>query len=530
MTATQTPVVKPRRSFLNLADQTPASRDRYVDFLRAFSILVVVLGHWLVTVVYWKNGRLVGVNALEKIPALWLATWLLQVMPLFFFVGGFSNLVTLDSLNRKGGTYSGFVSTRAARLLKPTAIFLAVWIPISIVLDVFFNLNVRAFELSMKLLTAPLWFLGVYLIMIGMAPKMLKIHRRFGRGALATMALGAVVVDVLGIWLELPFIGALNYLFIWLFAHQLGFFYADGSLLRLGRKAFLAMAAGGLGGLVLLTQVADYSPNMVFNVHGRSNTNPPTVCILVLTIWQVGLAMLLRDPVSKVLARRKPWAGVIALNGLMMTMFLWHMTAAVIIAAAVYPLGFPGPEAGTPLWWALRPVWVAMLAGTLLVLVMVFGRYERGRPKREAASAPGSQPDTVRLPLTRGQQVATVLGLVYCILGFIGFATASFGGFASADGNALFGFTMNPLQSLIHLVVGWSLLNAGNAGARRARSAAWQAVALLAVLGLAGILFLGANPSFNVIAVNRAISVLHLLSAAGAAGALLVKRRVSVPA
>ncbi|HEX2149985.1 MAG TPA: acyltransferase, partial [Actinomycetota bacterium] len=303
MTASKTYVGKPRPSFLDLADQTPASRDRYVDFLRAFSICIVVLGHWLVTVVYWKDGRLVGVNALEVIQGLWLTTWLLQVMPLFFFVGGFSNLVTLDSLARKGGNYSDFVSRRAARLLKPTAVFLAVWLPISIVLDVFFNLNVRAFELSMKLLTAPLWFLGVYLIMIGMAPKMLKIHRRYGRNALITMAAGAVVVDVLGIYLEVPFVGALNYLFIWLFAHQLGFFYADGSLLRLGRKAYLAMAAGGLGSLVLLTTVADYSSNMVFNVHGRSNTNPPTICILVLTVWQVGLAMLLREPVSRVLAR-----------------------------------------------------------------------------------------------------------------------------------------------------------------------------------------------------------------------------------
>jgi len=341
----------------------------------------------------------------------------------------------------------------------------------------------------------------------------------------------ATVVDVLGIWLDVPFVGAFNYLFIWLFAHQLGFFYADGSLLRLGRKVYLSMAAGGLGGLVLLTQVADYSPNMVFNVHGRSNTYPPTICILILTIWQVGLAMLLRDPVSKVLARRKPWARVIALNGLMMTMFLWHMTAAVIIAAAVYPLGFPGPAAGTPLWWALRPVWVAMLAATLLVLVLVFGRYERGRPKRKAAaSAAAPKPDTARRPLTRAQQVATVLGLIYCILGFIGFATASFGGFASADGNALFGFTMNPLQSLIHLAVGWALLNAGNASSERARSAAWQAVALLAVLGLAGIAFLEANPGFNVIAVNRAISVLHLLSASCAAGAMLAKRRVGASA
>src|SRR6516162_6498159 len=31
-----------------LADRTPASRNRYVDFLRAASMLVVTVGHWLV--------------------------------------------------------------------------------------------------------------------------------------------------------------------------------------------------------------------------------------------------------------------------------------------------------------------------------------------------------------------------------------------------------------------------------------------------------------------------------------------------
>jgi fucose 4-O-acetylase-like acetyltransferase len=30
-----------------LASRTPDTRDRYVDFLRAASILAVVLGHWI---------------------------------------------------------------------------------------------------------------------------------------------------------------------------------------------------------------------------------------------------------------------------------------------------------------------------------------------------------------------------------------------------------------------------------------------------------------------------------------------------
>lgn len=423
-----------RPSFLELARQTPAERDRYVDFLRALSIYVVVLGHWLVTVVYWKDGRLVGINALEVIPGLWLTTWVLQVMPLFFIVGGFSNFVTLDSIARKGGNYTDFVYQRASRLLKPTAVLLAIWLPLSIALELFFDLNPRAYERSMMLLTAPLWFLGVYLIMIGLAPKMLKIHRSYGRAALATMAIGAVAVDLLGIHLKVPLIGALNYLFVWLFAHQLGFFFADGSLLRLSRRAYLAMAAGGLLGLVVLTTWGGYSSNMVLIVYRRSNTNPPTLCIVVLTIWQLGLAMLLRDPISRILARRRPWAGVIALNAMMMTMFLWHMTAAVIIAVFAYPRGFPGPPAGTALWWILRPVWVAMLIVVLPALVAIFGRYERGRTskRKQVRSVPAADAAArTPVPLTRAERTATVLGLVYCVLGFVGFATASFGAIAA---------------------------------------------------------------------------------------------------
>lgn len=108
-----------RRPFLALAEKTPASRDRYVDFLRAFSICVVVLGHWLIASVYLKDGEVSGVNALHVVPGIWMATWILQVMPVFFFVGGFANLVTLDSIGRRVGDYAEFISSRVERLLRP---------------------------------------------------------------------------------------------------------------------------------------------------------------------------------------------------------------------------------------------------------------------------------------------------------------------------------------------------------------------------------------------------------------------------
>ena len=53
-----------------LAHATPDERNRYVDFLRAASIAVVILGHWLAAAPYFDSaGELVPGNMLE------IASW-----------------------------------------------------------------------------------------------------------------------------------------------------------------------------------------------------------------------------------------------------------------------------------------------------------------------------------------------------------------------------------------------------------------------------------------------------------------------
>ena len=110
-----------------LADATPASRDRVVDFLRAASICAVVVGHWTIGIVWWQDGVLRTTSAIGVTSWLWLATWVLQVMPIFFFVGGFSNLVSLDAARRRGESDGSFVRSRAMRLLRPSLVFFIVW-------------------------------------------------------------------------------------------------------------------------------------------------------------------------------------------------------------------------------------------------------------------------------------------------------------------------------------------------------------------------------------------------------------------
>ena len=77
------------RRLREIAGRTPAERERYVDLLRAVAITLVVLGHWLIAVLdHDVAGRLRGHNALEDITWARPGTWLFQVMPLFFLVGG----------------------------------------------------------------------------------------------------------------------------------------------------------------------------------------------------------------------------------------------------------------------------------------------------------------------------------------------------------------------------------------------------------------------------------------------------------
>ncbi len=71
-----------------LAAATPAERNRYVDFLRAVSILAVITGHWLVATVYYVDGSFTGGKLTEVQPGTQWLTWIFQVMPIFFIVGG----------------------------------------------------------------------------------------------------------------------------------------------------------------------------------------------------------------------------------------------------------------------------------------------------------------------------------------------------------------------------------------------------------------------------------------------------------
>ena len=367
-----------------LVDATPASRDRFVDLLRALSIVVVVLWHWVFSVTHWTDaGRLTMPNPVGDVRLLWVATWLLQVMPLFFLVGGFSNLAAWDAARRRDGTAGAFLRSRLQRLFRPVAVYLAVWAAI--------DATARAIVADLpgvlhwgRVVFVPLWFLAVYAGVVLLVPATAWLHRH-GR-ELTIVGLGAAIAlaDLGRFRFDLEALGYANAALVFVFAHQLGYFWRDGRLNGTdaeARNRRWALVIGGLSALVVLTNLGVYPRSMVA-VRGEavSNMFPTTACIAALAVLQLGVVLSLRPAAERWLAHRSVWRVVVAANGVAMTVFTWHMTALVVAIGAFNALGGTLGDEATASWWATRPLWVLAPAAALAGLVAVFARFERPRP------------------------------------------------------------------------------------------------------------------------------------------------------
>lgn len=369
-----------------LTAATPADRNRYADFLRAASILVVVLGHWMMAVLWWEDGEITSQNLLLVVPSARILTWLLMVMPVFFIVGGFANARSWQGARSRGVTYGGWLSARARRMLRPAVVFVLVW---TVVPAAMVALGVRpeVARAAAHEISAPLWFLTIYLVAVATVPALAVAHHRFGPVAVVgVLALATLATDVAIYGVGVPGVGDFNYVFVWLAILELGFCWHDGSL-RSPRVAS-TLAAGGLAAMVFLVTVCGYPVSMV-NLSGdmRSNLFPPSLALLALGVMQAGLVGLTQPVMNHWLQRPKVWFTVALENRVVLTAYLWNMTA-VLLAAETVLRRLPSAEAGSPAYWAQRPIWLAACTIFLIPLVALFKRFERPTRVHEGSVSP----------------------------------------------------------------------------------------------------------------------------------------------
>jgi surface polysaccharide O-acyltransferase-like enzyme len=334
----------------------PPHRELSADLYRVVAVLMVVTGHWLVAAVTYRSGRFGYDEVLAELPWTQWLTWLFQVVPVFFVVGGYANAASWT--RRCGGdglSQRDWLRHRVVGIVGPATAYVVVLL-IAVATASQLGLDGSRLAMPMWVLALHLWFLPIYLGVVSLTPLAVAAHRRWGLKVPATLAVAVAAVDVR----HVPALGWVNYPLCWGAIYQLGVAWHGGALVR--RRA-LVLAIGSAAVLTLAIWLDLYPVSMI-GVTGQAiqNTSPPTIALLALAGVQAGLLLAVAPTVTAWLQRMR-WRHVLTVaNENALALYLWHMVPVVVVALTCYPSGWvPQPDLGTGLWWQWRLVWVAVL-------------------------------------------------------------------------------------------------------------------------------------------------------------------------
>ena len=326
------------------------TRNPFIDAVRAIAIITVVLGHWLVTsLVDTPTGMHID-SPLKYLPELSPVSWVLQTLGLFFFVGGYA----------AAHSRTPFLS-RLKQLAVPTSLMVGCWGA------VLFGLSMRGVKPGTAynigyLVATPLWFLGVYMVLLAMKPLVRKLDQ-YSWGVLVPIVLVLV----------LPYA-------VWWASWQLG--------CSLARRKIPGppLLVAGIVGYALLTRFGGY-PTAAVGIPGAtvSNLNPPNYVTLALALAQIGLVLTIAPLLTRI-GTAKP---VVWLNKRAVGIFLTHGSALITVTLALSAWGpLPGLQQPPdhPGWVWQRLLWLPVCAAATWGWL----RALQGRSRRSAAPPPAA--------------------------------------------------------------------------------------------------------------------------------------------
>ena len=343
-------------------------RELALDLYRSSAVVLVVIGHWLLSVMTYHDGEFGRDNPLVLMPWTQWVTWFFQVVPVFFAVAGFASAVSWARLPAGGAvSRQQWIRHRVARTLGPTAVYAVFVLAVMAALMVA-GIGGRVLELGGWALAMHLWFLAVYLMVVALTPLAVAAHRRWGLAVPAALSAGVVLVDAVGIGTGHPEIRMANYFFCWAAIYQLGIAW-HGGLLR--RRRLLSLAAVAAAALPVLVVWGPY-PIAMIGVPGDrvENSAPPSVLLLALAFVQIGILFAMVPMLNRVLVRGV-WPRVLSMaNNNVLALYLWHMLPVIVVTLVGYPTGLlPQPPLGSGHWWLARLEWELVLAVVAVALL-----------------------------------------------------------------------------------------------------------------------------------------------------------------
>lgn len=392
-------------------------------------------------VVRWRGDTVRIANLLAEVPELKIATWVFQVMPVFFAAGAIANRRSCESWCARDEPWRAWLWHRVSRLVRPTVWYLAIWIPLVWLLSLALP---GAASILARLATQLLWFLGVYLLVIATTRWQIRLAR-VGYPAVAVLLASIAVVDLARFHVAFG-AGLVNFVLVWFMTATLGLVVRDH--VGRGRRVFVAGALGALALNAALVAALPYPISMVGMPGERiSNMAPPTLVLALHSVVLLSLVGLAWPSLARLCARPGVWHAVAATGAAAMTIYLWHLTAVVGVVAAEHAIGFTRGTVDEVRFWLITPLHVLAILGAVIVLVSVAAPLEhRPVPWLERA---GTRPGSCAwwAPLS-------VLGVIGAGCGFLVLAATGMGGFPFSRVTTYAGLPLTPGLGFLLLAVG----------------------------------------------------------------------------
>jgi hypothetical protein len=374
---------------------TPSTRNRAIDAYRAVAMCAVALGHWLAADVRVVDGSLTGGNALNSVPQLHILTWLFQVMPVFFCIGGFSNAASLDAHHRAGRSNGSWVRARLSRLTSPSIWLAGTWLII-----VCAGYAVGQGTLVGKasgIAAIPLWFLANYVADTSLAPITLRLYRKYNYKFIGGLV-GVFAIGEAARFPKIHYAPQMNIVIGWLLFQVLGFAWKDGHL-PTGRTLFGA----GVACWAICGSLVAFGPwpLAMVSVPGAqfANTWPPSLALMFYGFGLCSFAIGAAPAISAFLTRNaKAWKAVVVANTMTMTSYLWHFTALAIAAFGLSKTSLlPTAAAGSGAWWLQKLPVMGVALVVLSVLVALLSGKERSGLLNTTKSAAVADPKALAI-------------------------------------------------------------------------------------------------------------------------------------
>jgi Acyltransferase family len=318
-------------------------RDRVQDAVKAAALGLVLLGHllaWTVT----SDGSVV--NTLERANQMAPFTWVLQILPLFFFLAGANMVASLA----RSTDLAGWYRARVVRLLAGTLPLLALAAALS---GVLLLVKPDASRSGGLLPVQLVWFLAVYAVLTAAGPLLAAWQAWWAPVLWLAVVAG---VDLLRIQVGED-IGWINLVLVW------GLFALVGTHLPRLREvprwipalvgvAFAAAAA-------VLVWRGPYSVALITTTAapGLSNLAPPSLVMACAGVAQIGFLLAVWPALDGLLSRDRVWVPVAVFATRAMQIYLWHMLFVTLCVGLVLATGLRADALS--LWWWVQHLVVA---------------------------------------------------------------------------------------------------------------------------------------------------------------------------